>query len=132
MTKQEIYERVRDHFSVPGTRMGYSNSAESCVYRGGNNPVSPVRCAFGVLIPDELYEPKMENTLVGQLLEQRADLRTALGLGITSDVIYFLGVVQDAHDGIAADMPARNKRKRFLQRLDRIAAKHGLDVVKAA
>lgn len=69
MTVTEIREKVIEHFSKPDAVMGYVKNPDAetaeeidgkCVYRGDGDPASPVRCAFGCLIPDEIYNPNWD------------------------------------------------------------------------
>lgn len=63
MTNQEAFSTVWEHFVVnkaPESVGKYVyaglGEAEGCVYRGPNG----TKCAFGVLIPDDLYEKSFE------------------------------------------------------------------------
>lgn len=75
MTKTDVINKVRKHFSQPDAEYGFligvdtSEYAASlndgtigdvCVYRGDHDASSPIRCAFGCLIPDELYDPEFD------------------------------------------------------------------------
>lgn len=54
MTEQEIFDKVAEHLQKQGHRA--LNEDGVCVYRGKNG----TKCAVGALIPDELYDSKIE------------------------------------------------------------------------
>lgn len=53
MTKQEIFDKVAIHLLTQKTQ---SIEFGSCLYRGPGG----LKCAAGCLIPDSIYNPKME------------------------------------------------------------------------
>jgi hypothetical protein len=56
MTRQEILNKVWYHFVTMKRSFGYDKIKKVCVYktRGG------AKCGIGCLIPNELYDPKMD------------------------------------------------------------------------
>ena len=128
MTTQEAYEQIRAHFSKPDAVFAFSEEeydraeGNGCVYRLGGNPKSPVRCAFGALIPDELYDPKFENVSAVELISGRPF--SVLFYGVNRD---FIGAAQDEHDLLAMQ---RATPETFVRALDKLADRHGLKVVK--
>lgn len=73
MNTQEMFDTVVKHLLSQKKRsMGrFASQAEEldlmddsmCAYRGENG----LKCAIGCLIPDDLYDPKMEGQVVGAL-----------------------------------------------------------------
>lgn len=65
MTKQDIFDKVARHLltqKVKSMKPRLTMDGEMCAYRGD----SGTSCAVGCLIPDDLYDPKMEgNDAVG-------------------------------------------------------------------
>lgn len=61
MNAQEIFDKVVTHLRTQKSRAMLGNS---CAYRAPDGKM----CAVGCLIPDELYDPKMENKGVMWLL----------------------------------------------------------------
>lgn len=55
-TKQEIFDRVWDHFVVQGNPRSVSDDGEDCRYRGRNG----TRCAVGIFIDDADYDERMD------------------------------------------------------------------------
>lgn len=115
MNTQQVYEKIRAHFTQPGAELA-TETSRGCVYRGDYHAHSPVRCAVGVLIPDELYEPDMEDYTsvsgsVRKLLEEQ---------GID---IKFVHNCQLAHDRSVSV-------EDFVERLDDLARVELLDVVR--
>jgi hypothetical protein len=69
MTKQEIFDKVWKRAQDPRPARRRRATGWTCVYRQRVNK-SKTRCCFiGALIPDELYDPKMENQNVDTVLE---------------------------------------------------------------
>lgn len=62
MNRQEAYDIVVAHLFTQGRR-AYDED-NGCLYRGPNG----AKCAVGVLIPDEQYNPAMEGCSVGGLV----------------------------------------------------------------
>jgi len=68
MTPQEIYDTVAKHLFAQGMRsQGAHPDKDSmvCLYRGPNG----TKCAVGVLIPDEFYDPEMESNALVHLFD---------------------------------------------------------------
>ncbi len=105
MTKQELFDRVATHLKQQRER---SVSRGLCVYRGSNG----LKCAIGVLIPDEAYHPSLEGLGVLGLEVQRA-------AGILHTQVDLATELQRVHDE-AFD-------NKFKAGLKAVAAKHGLE-----
>ena len=60
MTLQEFFDKTYIHFSQPGAELS-KQPDETCLYRMDTRADHPVRCAIGVHIPDEKYDPAMES-----------------------------------------------------------------------
>lgn len=144
LSKREIIAKIREHFTKPGAQFGYASEygetfeeAELgngvCVYRGDADPHSEIRCAMGVLVPDELYSPAMESELAGSLLDGRMayddiaeedvqlpSLRHLFAENVTGD---FLRACQKAHDDTANEEGGTIET--FLERLDGVADFYG-------
>lgn len=126
MTTQEAYERIRAHFSREGAVLGKGVLADgsqfedgptmACVYRANGDPKSEVRCAFGVLIPDEMYSVDMEDTISGYILGKWKEL--AKHLEEVSPL--FISNAQSLHDHAADDA------RHFVTLLDRLAGDYEL------
>ncbi len=58
MKRQEVFDTVARHL-LTQRKKSYCmrNGRQACLYRGPHG----LRCAVGVLIPDELYDEKMEH-----------------------------------------------------------------------
>lgn len=54
-TKQDIIDNIKKEFKGKG----YSSIERKCQYRGDNG----TKCAVGMFIPDELYNPQMDDGL---------------------------------------------------------------------
>lgn len=85
MEMQEIFDGVMTHLHTQGKRaIGLDGE---CVYRGPNN----LKCAVGCLIPEELYNSKMEGNNVKQILATNPELQEYFGIKnikLTDDGFY--------------------------------------------
>jgi len=84
MTKQETFNVVAKHLKKQGVRSNYRGR---CLYRGPNG----LKCAAGVLIPDNYYEDRLEGStastlLVGSIIK---------GLGHDVELVIMLQTVHD-------------------------------------
>jgi hypothetical protein len=95
MTKQEIFNKVWEHFitnkSEPSTAKDYPNYG--CMFRKDLIPDNKTRCAVGLFIPDDEYTPDMEINVSTTVHKVASDL------AIDSAFLYNL---QFAHDSAAA------------------------------
>jgi hypothetical protein len=118
-TDQEIFNLVADHLLKQG-RKSQTADALQCFYRGPDG----LKCAIGVLIPDEFYGPRFEDTSsVENLLEQEPVLRALLFEG--ADTIEkmdrrdeLLASLQSIHDCFEVDT--------WKTKLDKLARELGL------
>lgn len=69
MTAQEIFDKVYRHFVIEGNKKSLDSAGE-CAYRGENG----AKCAFGLLISDEQYNPKMEGCRAVPLIMEEEEL----------------------------------------------------------
>jgi hypothetical protein len=79
MTPQEIFDRSVGGVIAQGGPAGYrldDRDGFVCLYRDPNHNR---KCAFGILIPDELYEEHMEDKPVHILLQDYPNLRSMFG-----------------------------------------------------
>lgn len=104
MNKQEAFDKVWNHFvvnkgkrSVKITRRPLSGSSDNvCQYRSPSGDM----CAIGCLIPEDLYDPKMEGK---DFLSLVTEFPKMAGLFLSSNENdQFFDNLQDLHD---------NKRK---------------------
>src|SRR5437899_3188379 len=82
-TNQETFNTVVEHLRRQGRQ---SIRGHSCLYRGPEG----TKCAAGWLIPDDLYQPEMEGTLVGAGAGRNGDERPET-LNAVSRVLRELG-----------------------------------------
>ena len=122
MTQQEIFDTVLAHLRKQGEAA--VNGAGGCMYRG----LGGTACAVGCLIPDELYDPLIENVGSTQIMEGHLPYgRERDGpklLPIMARIAKHLGAehwdllqeLQDAHDYHLADhgLPAWEGRMRSI------------------
>jgi hypothetical protein len=93
MTPQEIFDTVATHLFTQGKRAmvrdeDSDDSTDFCAYRTADG----LKCAVGVLLPDELYVPAMENNSVYSLC------RTFHLPSWFHENSGLLGRLQEAHD----------------------------------
>jgi hypothetical protein len=128
MTPQEIFDTVARHLFTQGHRASIQldDDPESegagfdCRYRGPGG----TKCAVGILIPDDAYDPRMEGCSAKGLFDPdisgRPDFRLPKWMG---DEVVLLQSLQLVHD--VADHWADDKRMRW--ELSLVATAYGLD-----
>jgi hypothetical protein len=130
MDKQAIFDKVYTHLMTQKKRAarreripsiyGVSHRRAICQYRAADG----LRCAVGALIPDELYDPWMDEA--GSVFALFGDGRSAplaghLGLNLDSEEeLDFLANLQYIHD--------QNKPSLWRRKLNRLAKDAGLTV----
>ena len=144
MTVEEARREIKEFFSRPDAELAKVRDAEEggmkCVYRGNDDPSSPLRCAFGCLLPDELYDPSLEGSSLHACLPQRMGMSASwqrvrehfFPEGLPGDYIAarkasalyaFLFDAQQAHDADSTETV-----EQFLVMLDEVAVEHGIAV----
>ena len=95
MNKQQIFDVVSAHLLKQGEcSIGAveSKHGDVCAYRGA----SGLRCAIGVLIPDDLYSPEFEGS---QLMDLPWKIKRAVGFN-TAAKRTLLCTLQKVHDNV--------------------------------
>lgn len=96
MSAQELFVKVANHLLKQGKRSADSN--DYCLYRGPDG----MMCAAGILIPDEVYKPEMEQQAWYKLVSN-FDFPTE-----HKDLITDLQIIHD-------DYPSENWRVHLIQ-----------------
>jgi hypothetical protein len=131
MTCQEAYDKVVEHFvdnmqpkSVGGE---WTSDAESisCAYRGKGG----AKCAFGVLIPDEVYTNTIEGNLASTLIDELKEIREVEELELPFDkwllkdvingeegLVSVIVVLQSWHDSCFSNFETGAERLRRINR----------------
>jgi hypothetical protein len=89
----EIHQEVITRLKAQGSR-GTSQDGERCHYRTPNG----LKCAVGVLIPDDLYNPSREGHKVRTLFNEHTSLHTLFSPDILEEAIDLLAQLQHIHD----------------------------------
>lgn len=98
MNAQETFDTVVNHLIKQGRRSVISlndplrGPFKQCAYRTPEG----LKCAAGILIPDELYSPRMEMSNVFSVVRKWPEVREHFG---DVDVLYEL---QTVHDNVAS------------------------------
>lgn len=90
MTKQEIYDTVCAHLAQQ-KRRAFENG--SCRYRTSDG----LKCAIGCLIPDDLYDPRMDS-VAGNYASRLLSEFPRIGELFAGIRPNFLDCLQQAHD----------------------------------
>lgn len=110
MNKQEIFDTVSVHLLRQGKKSMKTlpKVGEACAYRGDGGCM----CAIGALIPDDKYDPDMENQTVYGLIDEFPGALAHLGIfaGLGASARWhasFLAKLQAIHDStfLPADWP---------------------------
>lgn len=92
LTLQTIYNDVCEHLMTQKAKS--TDGKNSCLYRSGN-----LRCAAGILIPDDLYDPIIEGTMFGTGSSPCWDkILNHLGLSPKSLLLIKIRELQNIHD----------------------------------
>jgi hypothetical protein len=98
MTPQEIYDTVAKHLFAQGVRSrGKKPGSEDtgCLYRGPEG----TKCAVGVLMSDEVYDPEMEGNALALLFDPDATPDGGFELPVWMKThFHLLSALQDTHD----------------------------------
>lgn len=89
MKRREIFDKVKAHLLEQNERSSRINDMDTCLYRGPNG----LKCAVGVLIPDDLYHPDMEQV-------SAEALRRSWALPWREADDYFIQELQEIHDSV--------------------------------
>lgn len=98
MDAQTLFDTVAKHLMVQGRRAVTENGAV-CQYRAP----SGCKCAIGVLIPDELYDERMEGKGIPRLISELDSLDVNEGLAkfikeVLEPHFGLLHALQNVHD----------------------------------
>lgn len=98
MTLQEIYDKVAEALIRQG--VAATDYTGRCRYRFYTSDGRLLKCAIGHLIPDEDYDPAMEEKAVHDILIPNQKLMNKLFGSEHSNALlsYFISNLQDAHD----------------------------------
>lgn len=103
--QQHIFDVVSKHLITQGRRSVAKTKANGgeliCSYRGDDG----CKCAIGVLIADDEYEPELEGTVIGNCNNQRVSARFRVMLGsvesmLSGRMINLLDGLQAIHDSV--------------------------------
>ena len=83
LTDQEIFDKVLVHLREQGKRATLEKAG--CAYRGDKGAM----CAIGCLIPDHLYDPRIENRTIDSI-------NIESGLDVFHDILFRAGLHGDA------------------------------------
>jgi len=117
LSQQEIFNKVMTHLFAQGEPA--KNEHDECAYRG----LDGKQCAVGCLIPDELYDKKMEGWEVTEVFYRFPNVRDYLG----KDNIFLLTVLQALHDGYGGFIGVWNSTEEMRKAARRIAEDYDLD-----
>ena len=71
MTNQEVFDKVATHLLTQNRKsINEEETGNACKYRGPNG----LKCAAGILIPDDIYNSSMENVIIGAVLRKTPKL----------------------------------------------------------
>ena len=116
MSNQEVFNKVLAHLRKQGRAA--MDDESTCVYRAPNG----TSCAVGCLLPDNLYDPRIEGESVDALVWTRAGDFPAIAAFLERFDIDLLIDLQIAHDRRLADYGVAF----WDQRMAGIAEEYGL------
>ena len=92
LTKQDIFNTAANGMLKQGKKSEDSEGSSECLYRGPNG----LKCAVGMLIPDDLYKARFE----GQKVSDPSLIKALVKIGLPNTVVFadFLDHLQGVHD----------------------------------
>jgi len=93
MSPQEVFETIARHLFTQGVQ---AKANTVCLYRGDNG----TKCAVGCLIPDDMYNPDMEEMALYRIVEnaKQSDIFRLPGYFFDDSVYHVLEAMQTVHD----------------------------------
>ena len=131
MTKQEVFDTIWYGITKQNA-FSYDPIADRCMYRGPNN----TRCAIGLLIPDDIYDPVIEEKGIELLMDPIEIYRNPtyskifmyINNNINNDAI-FMRALQYEHDRCTnSDIPIEAKISLWKILMKRVAIYYELTV----
>lgn len=104
MNRQKLFSRMVRHLRKQGCHS--FGATGTCAYRGEDGR----RCAIGILIPNTLYDKRIESRTVRSLLagswtgswrENYKKLAKHLGIANQSDIEFLVNAQSGLHDGVS-------------------------------
>ena len=114
---QEIFDLVVEHLFTQG-RPAYDGN-RGCMYRTHDG----LRCAVGVLIPDDFYDPAFEKNIAATVIQELFDA----DLADWREHEYLLNALQLAHDKCLRDPDGTFNTTDLARRLRNTAARFSLE-----
>lgn len=93
LTLQQLFDTVVSHLRKQG-RKSTDETTHMCAYRGSDGAM----CAIGALIPDSLYDPRMENMRVRTLVNNKNYADIMKKSGIDDSNLALAEALQETHD----------------------------------
>lgn len=84
MSRQAIYDKVRDHLLAQKKKSVTAKDKSLCAYRG----VGGLKCAAGVLIPDECYSELWEGSNAEYVFVGVKHLNLIMRLQLVHDTVH--------------------------------------------
>lgn len=139
ITNQQAFDLALFGIRKQGYTRSFDDRSNACMYRHPED--SSIRCAAGHIIPDDVYDPRVENSTIRQILcEELATLAPPRNLPITGWLrrqvaggldIRLLSELQSAHDDTLDASDTENLSSRgidaFERHMYRIARMYNLD-----
>lgn len=119
--QQEAFNKVWNHFVVNKGPLSFIQGA-ICMYRLDKTAACPIRCAVGVLMPDEEYDPEFDNGMI-QFYDVVKAVKAFEGLDVS-----FLRSLQIPHDRACGAPDPEHKDEYLEQRYRQIAEAYFLTV----
>lgn len=94
-TLQSVFDKIWKEFVVDGRAQGYVDGV-GCKYRGEGDATSDVKCIIGVCIPDDMYDPDIENRTINGICRQLPAFYKRVFNGIPSTPLTQLQLIHDS------------------------------------
>jgi hypothetical protein len=119
MDNQEIFNIVYQGLKSQDFRQSVGTDINrTCLYRGPNN----TKCAFGHLIPDDVYDKRLEERSIQSLIDTKQDFKEQLSgffewlSQFSEDHLFLLRILQYAHDCYVDPSSMQKRLKEIAER----------------
>ncbi len=93
---QPVFNKIWQEFVVD--KRSRAATAFGCVYRGGSDAASEIRCAIGVCIPDDMYDSELDHHgSIADIHDEMPEWYKSVFNGVKKTQLLKLQFIHDSH-----------------------------------
>lgn len=101
---QPVFNKIWQEFVAGDRERALASNGMGCVYRGDRDAASETRCALGVCIPDDMYNPEIDRYgSITDVRDHMSEWYESVFNGIGSEHLQSLQYIHDLHFGTFED-----------------------------